>query len=58
VIVVLLLALFGFDVTGGGGGSHPFSLGTGADAGAPASDLAASCRTDPGACDTFTARTL
>jgi uncharacterized protein len=42
IVVILVLALLGVDVTGGGG-TDPFSLGTGTSA--PASDLSATCRT-------------
>jgi len=46
LLVVVVLALLGVDVTGGGGGSpDPFSLGTGADSAAPATQLSAACRT-------------
>jgi uncharacterized protein len=41
--VVLVLALLGVDLPGGG--ADPFSLGTGGSSQAPASDLSASCRT-------------
>ncbi|MEA2179389.1 MAG: uncharacterized protein QOG77_2686 [Solirubrobacteraceae bacterium] len=43
VLVVVVLALLGVDV--GGGGSDPFSLGTGGSSAAPASELSATCRT-------------
>jgi predicted metalloprotease len=42
VLVVVVLALLGVDV---GGGSDPFSLGTGGSSSAPASELSATCRT-------------
>jgi predicted metalloprotease len=46
IVVVLVLALLGVDLPGGGSGSDPFSLGTGPTGGAtPAADLSATCRT-------------
>ena len=44
LLVVVVLALLGVDVTGGGG-TDPFSLGTGPDASTEASDLSSACRT-------------
>ncbi len=47
LLVVVVLALLGVDVTGGGSGGSPdpFSLGTGSDSAAPATELSAACRT-------------
>jgi len=45
LVIVAVLALLGVDVTGGGGGSDPFSLGTGGSSSTPASELSATCRT-------------
>ena len=44
VIVVIVLALLGVDVTGGGGGSDPLSLGTARPRRSP-SELSSTCRT-------------
>jgi predicted metalloprotease len=44
ILVVVVLALLGVDVNGGGG-SDPFSLGTGGSSATPTSDLSATCRT-------------
>jgi predicted metalloprotease len=43
ILVVVVLALLGVDV--GGGGSDPYSLGTGGASTAPASELSSTCRT-------------
>ncbi|MEA2320339.1 MAG: uncharacterized protein QOD81_189 [Solirubrobacteraceae bacterium] len=43
ILVVVVLALLGVDV--GGGGSDPYSLGTGGSSTAPASELSSTCRT-------------
>jgi uncharacterized protein len=43
LIVVVALALLGVDVTGGGSGADPYSLGNGSDA--PATELSQTCRT-------------
>jgi predicted metalloprotease len=45
VLVVILLALLGVDLPGGGSSDDPYSLGTGSGSSAPAADLSASCRT-------------
>jgi predicted metalloprotease len=45
VLVVILLALLGVDLPGGGSSADPYSLGTGSGSSAPAADLSASCRT-------------
>jgi hypothetical protein len=44
IIVVVVLALLGVNVTGGDG-SDPLSLGTGASSTAPAAQLSSACRT-------------
>jgi predicted metalloprotease len=45
LVIVAVLALLGVDVTGGGDGSDPFSLGTGSSSSEPAAELSATCRT-------------
>jgi uncharacterized protein len=44
IIVVLVLAVLGVDVTGDSGGSDPFSIGSGGSS-APAEELSQTCRT-------------
>ena len=45
ILVVLVLALLGVNVPGTGGGSDPFSLGTGDQGSGQASELSSTCRT-------------
>jgi predicted metalloprotease len=45
ILVVVVLALLGVDVTGGGGSSDPFDLGTGNTTSAPSTELSTTCRT-------------
>ena len=45
ILVVLVLALLGVDVPGTGGGSDPFSLGTGDQGSEQASELSSTCKT-------------